>query len=312
VEAQPQKSIAQRPLSTEAKTLPLKTLLLAQSSNVRSNSLRLQTAKKQRPSQLLRISPDENKTSVNPEEYISVIFKSQGVNSIDQITLQLLVDGVDVTTQAKINPNYDTYNKAGIISFGTLQQFSLGKHTVEMRFADERDRKFAYAWNFSVSPGSPAETRQTKARKYQALFARYPDVNSSPEEVGQFALNHTYARVRALSGTPRVALSRRVTADELPKLGFGRFPGLDKERPLMLVIIDGNFDIQGLMRGGLGYRNSEQPLRYRSIAYVFDLCVGFPTITSASPKEKGFQQALTQPNSLPQPIKSVCRPPIRL
>jgi uncharacterized protein YjbI with pentapeptide repeats len=158
------------------------------------------------------------------------------------------------------------------------------------------------------------EARARQAEKFQAIAQKYGLIgaNSKPEDVGQYALETTKLRVRNFRGTPKVVLARRVSARELPTLGFGG-SNIDRDRPLMLVIIDGDFDITGLRPGfGDRYGTSRQPRRYYSIAYVYDLCVGAPTLTTASPRPGGFRQAMKPSSSPSQQFPAACRPPKRV
>lgn len=204
--------------------------------------------KQQRPSQLVRLLPNENATDINPEELVQVILQAQPRQPpIDFSLLQLLIDGEDVTSQARINPTYDRGNNSALVVFGSSVPFSVGKHTAEIRFAEQKKQLLAYHWDFSVSPASPTQIRSAKAKKYLALFAKTPGVNSSPNEVAQYALNYTYARAKVVNGTSQVVLARRVIAEELPKLEFEEFPTIDKDRPLMLVILKGDFEVKAIL-----------------------------------------------------------------
>jgi uncharacterized protein YjbI with pentapeptide repeats len=132
---------------------------------------------------------------------------------------------------------------------------------------------------------------------------------ATPEVVARHALALTRQRSARIEGTPRVVLARRVMTAELPKLGLGEFPKLALDRPLMLVILEGNFDLSGVFQTTENGNGGIKTLRrYYSIAYVYDLCAGLPTLTADSPRKQGFQQALLAPQPPPESFQSVCRP----
>lgn len=155
------------------------------------------------------------------------------------------------------------------------------------------------------------EERLKQAAQFEAQLENSDPIHpqTSPEAVIQHALALTRQRSVRIEGTPKVVLARRVMTAELPKLGLGEFPNLDLARPLMLVILEGNFDLSGVFReaepGNGGIKTSR---RYYSIAYLYDLCTGLPTLTADSPRKQGFQQALLAPPPTPASLQSVCRP----
>lgn len=105
----------------------------------------------QRPSQIVKVSPDENAKLTNSEATVSARFEFlRGSRPILPLSLKLLIDGVDVTEQSRIAATEDSPSSQGEILFKPSQPFSAGKHTAEVRFADDKDKQFSYTWNFYV------------------------------------------------------------------------------------------------------------------------------------------------------------------
>lgn len=105
-----------------------------------------------RPSQLVRVTPDENATLTNSEVTVSARFEFlRGTRPILPLSLKLLIDGVDVTQQARIAATEDIPSSRGQILFKPAQPFSAGKHTAEVRFTNDQNKQFSYTWNFYVS-----------------------------------------------------------------------------------------------------------------------------------------------------------------
>ena len=74
-----------------------------------------------------------------------------------------------------------------------------------------------------------------------------------------------------------MALSRPVTAKELPSLGFEGISFHDI--PMALAIVKGDFDVSNLMRGSPTH---QKPVNVKYIAYIFDLQIGAPTFIGTS------------------------------
>ena len=107
--------------------------------------------KSPRPSQLVKLTPDENARLANREASVGARFNfSQGSRPIVPQSLKLIIDGVDVTQKAQIAASDDIPSSRGEISFKPSQPFSVGKHTAEVRFANDQNKQFSYKWNFYV------------------------------------------------------------------------------------------------------------------------------------------------------------------
>jgi hypothetical protein len=106
-----------------------------------------------RPSQLVRLTPEEKARTVNPDATISASFDlSRGPHPILLPSVKLIIDGVEVTQQARVAATDDFPPSRAEISFKPDQPFSAGKHIAEIRFANDQNRQSSYTWEFYV-PG---------------------------------------------------------------------------------------------------------------------------------------------------------------
>ena len=118
---------------------------------------------------------------------------------------------------------------------------------------------------------------------------------ASQQQVGQFAVEYTQQEFRVLSGSPQIALTRSVKANELEGLGLDPV-NLEsiEEPPLMLVIVKGDFGLGTTTASTL----DRDRWRFSYISYVFDVWSARSTSTVASAKGGVFRKVLNDP-SLP-------------
>ncbi|MBI3980201.1 MAG: hypothetical protein HY331_18655 [Chloroflexi bacterium] len=136
-------------------------------------------------------------------------------------------------------------------------------------------------------------------------------VGMTPEQIGEYALQYTRNVFDVMSGTPRVRLVRPVTKADLLALGLGEYYGPD--RPMVLVILQGDFDIR---KGTIGTGRLDPDLwhwRVEFIGYVFDVQTGFVSGMMASPYGGRFRAALNDPSlpedrPKPRPLTPVATP----
>lgn len=107
--------------------------------------------KNQRPIQIRGVTPKENFMITNPKNNVGAGFDYlRGTRPILPLSLGLLIDGVDVTKQSEIISTTDILSSNGGINFEPPQPFSTGKHTTEVRFANDQNQQFSYTWDFYV------------------------------------------------------------------------------------------------------------------------------------------------------------------
>lgn len=133
-------------------------------------------------------------------------------------------------------------------------------------------------------------------------FVPRPLLGAAPDEVGQYALEYTRERYPVLSGTAQVRLVRPVAAADLPTLGLPGIGAADEGTPLMLVIVQGDFDLRKSARTRLDPALWHWRVAY--IAYVFDLRAGMPTLMQSSPQGGLLRRPLNDP-SLPEDLPKV-------
>jgi hypothetical protein len=105
-----------------------------------------------RPSQLVKVTPDEKARLTNSQATVSARFEFlRGTRPILPLSLKLFIDGVDVTQQSRIVATEDAPSSRGEILFKPSQPFAAGKHTAEVRFANDRNEQFSYTWDFYVT-----------------------------------------------------------------------------------------------------------------------------------------------------------------
>ncbi|MGI0015431.1 MAG: hypothetical protein ACREBU_18595, partial [Nitrososphaera sp.] len=129
------------------------------------------------------------------------------------------------------------------------------------------------------------------------LFKAKSFMNASAEEIQQVALDYTYGRFKVLSEAPTILLTRPVTKDELPSLGLSAIDFAGEEPPLMLVAMNGDFDVSNIRRSVSG----ALPFRVSYIVYVFDLKAGAPTLIQYSVDGSHFRKLLNDPNLPEEP-----------
>jgi len=120
-------------------------------------------------------------------------------------------------------------------------------------------------------------------------------VDATADQIGRAAVEWALANGEVATGTPKVALARSVTVDEISRVGLPRvsFDG-GETPPLALVIMEGEFDLSGL--AAMGAPGGSGRLKY--VAYVMDLRAGMPTLIQGSRNGGLFRAALGNP-SLP-------------
>jgi hypothetical protein len=119
-----------------------------------------------------------------------------------------------------------------------------------------------------------------------------PLLNASPGQVAQYAVKYTQTRFRVLSGSPVVRLARAVKTADLPTLGLPSLHFTCEEPPLMLVILQGDFDMRALRGNGTAAASLS---RVAYIGYVSDLRAGMPSMTATSVTGSMFRTALADP-----------------
>ena len=98
------------------------------------------------------MTPNENAKVTNPKVTVVVIFEFlRGPRPILTPSLRLLIDGVDVTKQSQTVSTTDIPSSNGDIIFEPPQPFCAGKHTAEVRFANDQNKHFSYTWDFYLS-----------------------------------------------------------------------------------------------------------------------------------------------------------------
>jgi hypothetical protein len=149
---------------------------------------------------------------------------------------------------------------------------------------------------------SPSLQRLERARKYSSLFKRRSLTNASPQEVGEAALNYTLAnsdKFTVLSGTPQVVLIRPIKVADFSSWGFGELGFTGNAPPMMLVVVKGDFDTTNFIRSVSAHQLTPiQRTKFQYIAYIFDLSVGLPTLTTTVLTGENFRRELNDP-SLP-------------
>lgn len=144
--------------------------------------------------------------------------------------------------------------------------------------------------------------RLERAKKYSSLFKRRSLINASRQEVGQAALNYTLAncdKFTVLSGTPQVVLIRPIKVADFPSWGFGEVGFAGNSLPMMLVVVKGDFDTTNFIRSVSAHPlTGIERTKFQYIAYIFDLGVGLPTLTTTALTGESFGRELNDP-SLP-------------
>jgi hypothetical protein len=136
--------------------------------------------------------------------------------------------------------------------------------------------------------------------------AQDPDrtlVGASPKAIGERGVLIARSRFRT-SGNPVVLLSHPLTSSaDLPPLGIDPPSFVCAEPPLALVILRGNFDINGAFPGGrLAQTADRYPLTH-FVAFVMDLRAGLPAVMEFGVTGGKFRRALNDP-TLPEEPKA--------
>lgn len=129
----------------------------------------------------------------------------------------------------------------------------------------------------------------------QSAFRPRPLIGASREEIGQHAVDQLKVTAKSVDGAPQVVLTRPVTTAELPALGlqgFGTIWERCEEPPLVLVVLQGDFDVTGRVKG-------QSKVKY--VAYVYDLSTGMAPFTAWSGDGTGLKKALNDPSQPDDP-----------
>jgi len=106
---------------------------------------------KQRPIQIIRLSPDENATVTDAKVTLSALLELlKGRGIVPPRSLQLFLDGVDLTARSSIASSMDLPPSRGEIFYEPTEPFAFGKHTAEVQFANDQNERFSYSWNFCI------------------------------------------------------------------------------------------------------------------------------------------------------------------
>jgi hypothetical protein len=109
------------------------------------------TCEKQRPVQIEALAPPENSLPLYSDVNIGVAFDVlPGRRPINLHLLQLVVDKVNVTKQARVSDDKGFPNNQDRIFFTPPKPLSPGRHTAEVRFVDGHNKQYSYTWNFYI------------------------------------------------------------------------------------------------------------------------------------------------------------------
>jgi hypothetical protein len=103
-----------------------------------------------RPFQVVKVFPPEGSTPAQVEAIGAELDFTKGEGA-DPASLQLFVDGADVTPQSTITLTRDWPPSFVSISF-TPTGLQPGAHRAEVRFRTEEGSTLPYAWTFAIKP----------------------------------------------------------------------------------------------------------------------------------------------------------------
>jgi hypothetical protein len=145
--------------------------------------------------------------------------------------------------------------------------------------------------------GVLASFAQARSRSSCQTYQPRSLVGASSKDVAQQAINYTCAFFYVY-GSTEVRQVRTVTDADLPSFGLPEIGFSGEEPPLMLVILQGDFDVRN-MPGTRNIDPAKWHARVEYIAYVFDLRDGGPTLIKPSWRGSELQKLLNDP-TLPQ------------
>jgi len=129
--------------------LPRSQLMGAESpSEQMSNNCVKSVSAEPRPPQVREVFPPDKSTHTYKPHIRAELDFTAG-EAVDPSSLQLLVDGVNVTSQAQIGGTRDwppTYLQISYTPKGSRQ----GSHCAEIRFRTREERTNSYQWSFSI------------------------------------------------------------------------------------------------------------------------------------------------------------------
>lgn len=102
------------------------------------------------PAQVVKVVPADGSAPARVEVVGAELNFTRGSPS-DLTSLQLLVDGVDVTSRSTIRMSRDWPPSAVSISYAPMR-LKPGLHNAEARFRTVEGRMLSYAWSFTVRP----------------------------------------------------------------------------------------------------------------------------------------------------------------
>lgn len=143
----------------------------------------------------------------------------------------------------------------------------------------------------------------------EVIDRRYILAGKSPEQIGQYAVEHLVPLDLGSHGPVEVLLARTVARDEVPQLGLGCLVNSIpiEEPPYVLLILRGNFDYVFKRP-----RNGPVGVQFNYAAMIIDVWSAEATVLLGSGNGGDFREALNDP-SLPEPSTEyprVCPTPI--
>ncbi len=130
-----------------SKTLVMGNFLMKQVSAILLSFL-LMASSAPRPTQLLKVFPAENSAQTSVQ-FVGAALNFTLGEEAERGSMQLFVDGVDVTKQARISGTRDWPQSYYKISY-TPSSFQLGIHCAEIRFRTTDNTTKSYSWYFSI------------------------------------------------------------------------------------------------------------------------------------------------------------------
>jgi hypothetical protein len=143
------------------------------------------TCEKQRPVQIRGLDPAENATVIDPKVTIGATLDFLIGPRPTYPPLELIVDGINVTKQSQYQLTGDIPVSNGGIGI-ERKPLSPGKHTAEVRFTNDQNKRVSYAWGFYVSPKSlvsPSTMSQSIPQTKKPPSPPVKTPNTTPSQV---------------------------------------------------------------------------------------------------------------------------------
>lgn len=96
---------------------------------------------------VVEVTPSVSAESVSSDSLISGLFESSDGSQVDVSSVEIFVDGEDVTAESSITPNFFSYRPT--------QPLRPGQHQVQVEYSNTQGQRRVASWDFTIAAPQP-------------------------------------------------------------------------------------------------------------------------------------------------------------